>query len=96
MKALAAAGGLFLAGVITVGALGSSEPSPSGGPGPYPRDVVARASVMTEQMSGPTDAAHAYHLHAGDEQLRLSADPAFVRQVESYRDDLDRMLARKG
>ena len=32
--------------------------------------------------------------HAGDEQLRLASNPGFVREIEAYQNQIDRMLAR--
>jgi hypothetical protein len=50
---------------------------------------------MTQQMSvlGPPS-GHEYHAHAGDNQLRLSSNSEFVRQIEAYQNQIDRMLAR--
>ena len=99
MKLLVALMGLALAAVLTAAAV--SGPSGTAGPRPpaaastYPSQTLAGASAMTGQMSAPGNAAHDYHLHAGDEQLRLSSDPAFVRQLEAYQADIDRMLARR-
>lgn len=95
MKAPALLAGLVLAAIAaalsgTAGSAVSSSPPPAA----YSSDVVAGASAMTQQMSVLTDPAHAYHPHAGDEQLRLSADPAFLRQLEAYQSAIDRMLAR--
>lgn len=97
MKPLALLAGLVLAAVVAAATLsGAYRPpvSPSPPPAAYSSDVVAGASAMTQQMSVSTDPAHAYQPHAGDEQLRLSADPAFVRQLEAYQSAIDRMLAR--
>lgn len=95
MKAPALLAGLVLAAIAaalsgTAGSAVSSSPPPAA----YSSDVVAGASAMTQQMSVSTDPAHAYQPHAGDEQLRLSADPAFLRQLEAYQSAIDRMLAR--
>lgn len=50
---------------------------------------------MAQQMSGEQPlSGHEYHNHADDEQLRLSSDPQFVREVEAYQAQIDRMLAR--
>lgn len=50
---------------------------------------------MTQQMSvdGPIS-GHEYHGHTGDEQLRLSTDPEFTRELEVYQQRVDQMLAR--
>lgn len=94
MKRLALIAGLALASGIAA----STLTGPAAPPAPtYPGEVVAGASAMTQQMSAatdPSDPAHAYHPHAADEQLRLSSDPAFVRQLEGYQAAIDRMLAR--
>lgn len=95
MKAPALLAGLVLAAIAaalsgTAGSAVSSSPPPAA----YSSDIVAGASAMTQQMSVSTDPAHAYQPHAGDEQLRLSADPAFLRQLEAYQSAIDRMLAR--
>ena len=61
----------------------------------YSDEVLSRASAMTQQMSTPTPSTgHEYHAHAGDEQLRLSSNAGFVRELEQYQADIDRMLAR--
>lgn len=63
--------------------------------GHYDADTVARAGVMTQQMGGDgPPSGHEYHKHAADEQLQLSSDPQFVREVEGYQAQVDRMLAR--
>ena len=92
----------LIAIIVLVGAL--SSPSPSS-PTPasagatasvYSDDVLSRASAMTQQMSvnGPVS-GHEYHPHATDEQLQLSqTDPEFVRELEAYQYQIDRMLAR--
>ena len=97
MRVLAPLVGLVLAAVVAGVALGGTAgPAVSSSPpaAAYSSDVVAGASAMTQQMSVSTDPAHAYHPHAGDEQLRLSGDPAFLRQLEAYQTAIDRMLAR--
>ena len=97
MKALVLLAGLVLAAIVATGAMsGTAGPAVSSSPPPaaYSSDVVAGASAMTQQMSVSTDPAHAYHPHACDEQLRLSGDPAFLRQLEAYQTAVDRMLAR--
>jgi hypothetical protein len=97
MKALAFVAGLALAAIVAATTL-SGTPGPPGSSSParatYSIDVVAGASAMTQQMAVSTDPAHAYQPHAGDEQLHLSADPAFLRQLEAYQSAVDRMLAR--
>jgi hypothetical protein len=98
MKALAIVGGLVLAAIVAAAALSGTAASPvSSSPAraAYSSDVVAGASAMTQQMAVSTDSTHAYQPHAGDEQLRLSADPAFLRQLEAYQSAVDRMLARR-
>ena len=61
----------------------------------YSVDVLGRASAMTQQMSTPVGlTGHEYHLHGDDEQLRLSTDPEFTRELEAYQQQIDRMLAR--
>ena len=62
----------------------------------YSDQVLSRSSRMTEQMSvaGP-QSGHEYHGHAGDEQLQLSANPEFLREIEAYQIQIDRMLARQ-
>ena len=94
MKPLALAVGLLLAAVLTGAALSGSAGPSSAIPATYSHEVLSRASAMTEQMTASADPAHAYHPHAGDEQLRLSSDPTFVRQLEAYQAAIDRMLAR--
>jgi hypothetical protein len=98
MKALAFVAGLALAAIVAATTL-SGTPGPPVSSSParaaYSIDVVAGASAMTQQMAVSTDPTHAYQPHAGDEQLRLSADPAFLRQLEAYQSAVDRMLARR-
>lgn len=62
----------------------------------YSDAVLSRASQMTQQMSvlGPPS-GHEYQAHAGDPQLRLSSSPEFVREIEAYQNQIDRMLARR-
>ena len=80
------------AGIASDGPTGRTAPPAAG---VYDADTVARAGAMTQQMSvdGPLS-GHEYHNHAGDEQLRLSSDPQFVREIEVYQAQIDRMLAR--
>ena len=61
----------------------------------YDAGTVARSAAMTQQMGGDRPlSGHEFHYHARDEQLRLSSDPQFVREVEAYQAQVDRMLAR--
>lgn len=63
--------------------------------GSYSDAVLSRASQMTQGMSVlGSPSGHEYHAHAGDEQLRLSSNPGFVREIEAYQNQIDRMLAR--
>lgn len=96
MKPLAVVAGLVLAAIVVAVAVSTGGPAPAGSTGAngYPTAVVAGASAMTQQMAATTDDGHAYHPHAGDEQLRLSSDPAFLRQLAAYQAAVDRMLAR--
>jgi hypothetical protein len=91
MRVLIVVVGLVLS-VAVLGALPVASPPTAT---TYPEAVLARASAMTQQMSVTTGSAHAFHPHTGDEQLRLSADPAFLRRLEAYQADIDRMLARR-
>ena len=93
MKTLIALTALIL-GAVLLGALGGSAPAGISGTQPYSTVVLAGAAGMTQQMSAPAGIAPTYQAHAGDEQLRLSADPGFVRQLEAYQAGIDRMLAR--
>lgn len=92
----------LMAVIALVVALASSSPS-----GPtsmstgatarvYSDDVLSRAASMTQKMSVPGPiTGHEYHGHINDEQLRLSqTDPEFVRELEAYMQQIDRMLAR--
>lgn len=94
-----------LIGLVAVIALVGIAAGPSEGNGArvparatarvYSDDVLNRASSMTQQMSVPGPiSGHEYHAHTGDEQLRLSTDPEFTRELESYQYQIDRMLAR--
>ena len=61
----------------------------------YPDTVLSQASLMTQQMSVPgPPTGHEYHIHAGDGQLQLSSNPGFIRAIDAYQNQIDRMLAR--
>lgn len=94
MKPLALLAGLVFVAVLAVAAVGGDGGSSPATPATYSSEVLAGASAMTQQMSVSADPAHGYHPHADDEQLRLSSDPAFLRQLEAYQAGIDRMLAR--
>lgn len=94
MKAFIVAAGLVLSIAVLGAALSGSSSTGRSGAQTYSTVVLAQALAMTAQMSAPAQAGPAYQAHAGDEQLRLSADPAFVRQLEAYQAGIDRMLAR--
>lgn len=92
----------LIAVVALVGVLAGSSPSgvtsvrTGAAARVYSDDVLSRAASMTQKMSvvGPIT-GHEYHGHVNDEQLRISlADPEFVRELEAYIRQLDRMLAR--
>lgn len=93
MRILIAVTGLVLCAVLLGAVLSGSAPTASGTQ-TYPSVVLAQAAGMTQQMSAPAGVAPTYQPHAGDEQLRLSADVGFVRQLEAYQAGIDRMLAR--
>ena len=83
---------MIVAGITTDGPTPQTVRPPASAYDPH---VVARAGAMTQQMSGNRPlSGHEYHNHAGDEQLRLSSNPQFVRAVEAYQAQIDRMLAR--
>ena len=94
MKPLLLVAGLVVAAALVFAGASSDGGSSTSVPVTYSTEILAGASAMTQQMSAPADRAHVYHLHAGDQQLQLSADPAFVRQLEAYQAGIDRMLAR--
>lgn len=100
MKILIGIAALIFAAMIVVGITseGSTAPTAPTAPatvGVYDAATVARAGAMTQQMGGDQPlSGHEYHNHAGDEQLRLSANPQFVREVEAYQAQINRMLAR--
>lgn len=94
MKTLIAVTGLVLCAVLLGVALSGSAPTAASGPQAYPTAVLAQAAGMTQQMSAPAGVAPTYQPHAGDAQLRLSADLGFLRQLEAYQAGVDRMLAR--
>lgn len=74
---------------------GSTAVLTTGSGSGYSNDALIRASAMTQQMSlNSPISGHEYHLHGNDEQLRLSSDPAFVKALEAYQKQIDRMLAR--
>lgn len=76
MVAAASIAALALMGVVVA-------TTGEGTPGVCPDDVLSRSSRMTQEMSVPGPlSGHEYHVHAGDEQLRLSQDPGFVRELE--------------
>jgi hypothetical protein len=71
---------------------GSTTP-PVAATGAYSPDVLANASAMTQRMSGNGPVTgHEYHGHEDDQQLELSRVPAFTRALESYQQQMDRML----
>lgn len=88
---------IVLASALSSPTSGSSTPTRARATASvYSDAVLSRASAMTQQMSvnGPVS-GHEYHPHANDEQVQLSqADPEFVREVEAYQYQIDRMLAR--
>ncbi len=91
-----------LASIALVGAFalpfrsGTRSPTSTGATSRvYSDDVLSRANSMTQLMSVPSPiTGHEYHLHANDEQLQLSSDPEFVRELEAYRHQVDRLLGR--
>ena len=91
--------GVVVALVALVGGVSGPTPGPTGSP-PRPAasvysDKLAQASQMTQQMSAPGQpTGHEYHPHDADEQLQLSSNPEFVRELEQYQADIDRMLAQ--
>ena len=94
MKALILVSGLVLCAVLLGAGVSGTAPTAASGTQVYPTAVLAQAAGMTQQMSAPAGVAPTYQPHAGDEQLRLSVDPRFVRQLEAYQAGIDRMLAR--
>lgn len=93
MKRLVVAAGLALSVAVLGAAVNGSSPGTSVTQ-TYPAVVLSEAAVMTQQMSAPAGVAPTYRGHVGDEQLRLSTHPGFVRQLEAYQTAVDRMLAR--
>lgn len=87
---------LALVGALARSPGSSGTTTPAGSPTRvYSDDVLSRAGAMTQQMSAPGPlTGHEYHLHGGDEQLRLSSDAEFVRELEAYQAQIDKMLAR--
>lgn len=98
MKILIGLAAVLVAVIIGAAATTPGDPGVRTAPpaaGIYDAGTVARAGAMTEQMGGDRSlSGHEYHNHASDEQLRLSSDPQFVREVEAYQAQIDRMLAR--
>lgn len=97
MKTLTGLAAVLVAVMIGVGMTSDGPTAGSTPPaaGVYDDGTIARAAGMTQQMGGDRPlSGHEYHNHADDEQLRLSSDPAFVREVEAYQAQIDRMLAR--
>lgn len=94
MKRLVVAAGLALSIAVLGAAVNGSSPTRTTVTQTHPAVVLYEAAVMTQQMSAPAGAAPTYRGHAGDEQLRLSTHPGFVRQLEAYQTAIDRMLAR--
>lgn len=78
----------------------SPSPAIAAGVAPAPdgplasHSVLIRANQMTQQMPVPGPLSGHEYAHAGDEQLQLSANPEFLREIEAYQDQIDRMLAR--
>ena len=94
MRTLIAVTGFVLGAVLLGAVLSGSAPTPAVGTQTYSTVVLVRAAGMTQQMSAPAGVAPTYGAHAGDEQLLLSTNPGFLRQLEAYQAGIDRMLAR--
>ena len=99
-RRLAVAGAVFFGGVMALAAATAPDGGTGGQPPPayvgvYDHDQLQRDAQMTQNMSSPGASTEAQY-HRGDEQLRHSSDPAFVRELEAHQADIDRMLARPG
>lgn len=101
MKKLLVAVTLLLAAIVTVGALGAPDASTPATPrpatvsaGPASQATLQQDAFMTQQMSVAGADGPMQDYAMADSQLRHSQNPAFVRQLEQYRAQIDRMLAR--
>ena len=97
MKKVLVVSVLFVGLVIAIGV--ASEPDARPTPAPassasYSRELLERDSNMTQRMSSPTADGPMQRGQVRDQQLDHSKDPAFVRALEDYQGDIDRMLAR--
>ena len=101
MRGILISGFGLLAAILLLAALvgpqtdAAAPAPPAASTSGYTGDALSRASAMTQQMSSPGPiTGHEYHGHTSDEQLRLSANPAFVRELEAYQSQIDQMLAK--
>jgi hypothetical protein len=100
MKALLVVAGALLVALLAVGALTAPDaatPGRSGttsAVGPMDQATLQQDAWMTQQMSmvGANGPMQTYSV--SDPQLVHSQNPAFVRQLEQYQAEIDRMLAR--
>ncbi len=98
-RRLIVAGALFFGGVFTLAAATEPDSSPTQDrpaySSAYDHAQLQRDAEMTQTMSAP-GANTGAQKHRGDDQLRHSSDPAFLRDLEAHQADIDRMLARPG
>lgn len=99
MKKLVIAATLLLVAAIGLAVL-VAPASPEGGTfgstlsGPVDQVTLQQDAAMTQAMSVPKASGPMQSYAIVDPQLRHSSNPAFLRQLEQYQGDIDRMLAR--
>lgn len=89
---------LFFSALVVIGTL--SAPGSTGGRqitssvGPADQATLQQDAAMTQVMSAPTVSGPMQAYGTVDPQLGRSQNPAFVRQLERYQNEIDRMLGR--
>lgn len=89
---------LLLSALVVIGTL--SAPGSTGGPQitssvrPADQATLQQDAAMTQVMSVPTASGPMQTYGTFDAQLGRSQSPAFVRQLERYQAEIDRMLGR--
>jgi len=91
---------VLLASVIAYGAVTAPDdgaprrPGPTAPVGPADQATLQQDANMTQQMSSAGAGGPMQDYGVTDPQLQHSQNPAFVRQLEQFQGQIDRMLAR--
>lgn len=98
MKKLLVLAVLLLGSLIALGTLAApgttNRRPPASSVGPADQATLQQDAAMTQGMSAPNAGGPMQTYGTVDAQLQHSQDPAFVRQLEQYQSDVDRMLGR--